>query len=155
MGVSSNTKAVLTQGSFTIVRSSTIHLFEHSTSHLPPLGPLSVQDKILKFSPLLFLPQFALSYFIPIYAKAYNSSNMMDLAQLDRCNNKYNVSLVVIFFLFSVTSITVLLRILTMLLSLPKPTKVGDRRFALAEWTMIAAFVCAIRSEGYCRYLMN
>ena len=155
MGVSSNPKAVLTQGSFTIVRWSIANLSKHSTSHLPPLGPFRVQDKTLKFSPLLFLPQVALSYFIPIYAQAYNSSNMMDLAQLDSCKNKWKVSLVVIIFLFAVSSSTVFLRILTMLLSLPKPTKVGDRRFTLADWTMIAAYVCAIRSEGYCPYLMN
>ena len=79
---------------------------------------------------------------------------MMDPAQLDRCNNNWNVSLVVIIVLFPVSSITVLLRILTML-SLPKPIKAGDRRFTFAEWTMIAAFVRALRSEGSCHYLMN
>ena len=68
---------------------------------------------------------------------------MMDPAQLDRCNNNWNVSLVVIIVLFPVSSITVLLRILTML-SLPKSTKASDRRFTLAEWTMIAAFVRAL-----------
>ena len=78
----------------------------------------------------------------------------MDLAQLDSCNNKWKVSLIVIILLFFVTVTTVLLRILTML-SLPKPTKVDDRRFTLADWTMIAAFVGALRSEGYFPYLMN
>ena len=79
---------------------------------------------------------------------------MMNPAQIDRCNTNWNDSLVIIIVLFVVSSITVPLRVLTML-SFPKPTNIGDRRFSLADWTMIAAYVRALRSEGSYHYLMN
>ena len=78
----------------------------------------------------------------------------MDSAQINRWNYNWNVSLVLIIVLFSADSITVLLRILTVL-SLPKPTRVGHRRFTLAEWTMIAAFVRTLRAEPSWHYPMN
>ena len=71
---------------------------------------------------------------------------MMDPAQLERCDLYWHISLAVISISFILCSITVLLRILTTHF-LSKPTKPDDRRFTLAEWTMTAAFVSALRSK--------
>ena len=70
----------------------------------------------------------------------------MDPAQLDRVNHNWNVSLIVIVISIFVCSVFLVLRILTTL-SLPKPTNVGDRRFTLAEWTMITAYVRILPSK--------
>ena len=127
---------------------------EHSTLYLPPPRAfVSARDNPRAFPVCFFFPNH-LSFFTLIFAQAYSSSNMMDPAQLDRCNIKWNDSRFVIIFLFSGSSITVFLRILTTL-SFPKPTNIGDRRFTLADWTMIAAYVRALRSEGSYHYLMK
>ena len=76
---------------------------------------------------------------------------MLDFAQLQRCNNNWTVSLILIAIFFGLSLITVVLRVLTNFW-IARKARNGNRRFLWSDKILFLGFVSTLRPNDYCFY---